>query len=103
MIESPVVSIHLPPPMRPMAGGKDEVTASGDTVADAVHALEHSYPGLAGTILRSNGDLQPSIDIYLGATNIRELEGSATPIGNEERISIVARSEHYAHGELSIG
>lgn len=103
MIDAPVVSIHIPPPLRAFSGGNDEVTASGDTVAEALHALEHSFPGLAGRILRSNGQLLPSVDVYLGAISIRQLDGPATPIGAEERISIVPRTEHESAGEISVG
>lgn len=103
MVEAPVVSIHLPPPLRVYAGGRVEVTASGDTVAEALHALEHSHPGLTGRILRSNGQLLPSLDVFLGAISIRQLEGPATPIIGEEVISIVTRNAGDAHGDVSIG
>jgi sulfur-carrier protein len=103
MIESPVVSIHIPLPLRALADGHDEVTASGDTVGDALHALEHEYPGLAGKIMRSNGQLQPSVDVYLGAMSIRALDGVATPIAGEEVISIVPRTTRVVEGEISVG
>ncbi len=103
MIEPPVVSIHIPPPLRMFTAGRDEVTASGETVADVLHGLEHAYPGLAGRILLSNGQLQPAIDVYLGATSIRLLEGPATRIACEELISIVSRPPHRADGEISVG
>lgn len=103
MVESPVVSIHIPVPLRRLIGGHAEVTASGDTVADALHALEHAYPRLAGKIVRSNGQLQPAFDVYLGATSIRALNGVATPIDSEEVISIVPRTTRVIEGEISVG
>lgn len=103
MIESPVVSIHIPPPLREQVDGHHEVTASGDTVGEALHALEHAYPSLAGKIMRSNGQLQPSVDVYLGATSIRALAGTATAITTEEVISIVPRSARVTEGEISVG
>lgn len=103
MIDAPVVSIHIPPPLRSLAEGHDEVTASGETVGEALHALEHAYPGLTGKVLRSNGQLQPSVDVYLGPTSIRALDGVATPITNEETISIVPRTTRVVEGEISVG
>jgi len=103
MIESPVVSIHVPPSLRAWAEGHEEVTASGDTVGDALHALEHVFPAMAGKVLRSNGQLQPTFDIYLGATSIRALDGLATAIGGEEIISIVPRRTRVVEGEISVG
>lgn len=103
MIESPVVSIHIPVPLRRLAEGHEEVTASGDTVGDALRALEHAYPGFAGMIVRSNGQLQPTFDVYIGATSIRALSGVATPIEGEEVISIVPRTTRVIEGEISVG
>lgn len=103
MLDAPVVSIHIPPALRAYADGKDEVTASGETVAEALHALEHSHPEMSGRILRSNGQLLPSLEVYLGATSISQLDGTATPIAGEEIISIVPRAVSEAHGDVSIG
>lgn len=103
MIEPPVVSIHIPVPMRKLVGGCDEVTVSGDTVGEALHALERTYPKTAGSILRSNGQLQPSVDVYLGPTSIRGLNGMETPINTEEVISIVPRRTRVVEGEVSVG
>jgi len=103
MLDAPVVSIHIPPALRTYVDGKDEVTASGETVAEALHALEHSHPEMAGRILRSNGQLLPSLDVYLGAISIAQLDGPATPIAGEEIISIVPRTLNETHGDLSIG
>lgn len=103
MIESPVVSIHIPAPLRALVDGHDEVTVCGDTVGDALHALEHAHPGLAGRVLRSNGQLQDSVNVYLGAISIRARDGVATPITTEEVISIVPRTTRVIEGEISVG
>ncbi|MBW7902808.1 MAG: molybdopterin synthase sulfur carrier subunit [Rhodocyclaceae bacterium] len=103
MIDAPVVSIHIPPALRALADGREEVTASGDTVGEALQALEHVYPALAGRILGRNGQLQPSVDVYLGAVSIRACDGIATPIGGEEVISIVPRTTRVVAGEISVG
>jgi molybdopterin converting factor small subunit len=83
--------------------GRAEVTASGETVREALCALEHAYPGLAGQVLRSNGQLQPAIDVYLGAVSIRAREGTDTAIATEEVISIVPRTTRVVDGDISVG
>lgn len=103
MIDSPVVSVHIPPPLRALADGHDEVTASGDTVGEVLHALEHAYPAMTGKVLGNNDQLQPSVDVYLGAISIRALNGAATPITTEETISIVPRTTRVIDGEISVG
>lgn len=103
MIESPVVSIHIPPHLRALVDGHEEVTASGDTVGEALHALEHAYPRLTGKIMRSNGQVEPTFDVYLGAVSIRALAGVSTAITTEEIISIVPRTTRVVEGEISVG
>lgn len=103
MIDAPVVSIHLPPPLRALTEGHDEITASGYTVGEALQGLEHAYPRLAGRVLRSNGQLQPDVDVYLGATSVRARDGLETEIGSEEVISIVPRTTRIVEGEISVG
>lgn len=103
MIDSPVVSIHIPLPLRALADGHEEVTVSGDTVGEALHALEHAYPGLTGKVLSASGHLEPSVDVYLGPTSIRALNGAETPITTEETVSIVPRTTRVVDGEISVG
>lgn len=87
MIENGVVSIHIPPAWRDATDGHDEVTVSGDTIAEVIDALDHVHPGLRGRIVRDDGT--PAVEIYLGGTPIRELDGLSTPIGLEETVSLI--------------
>ena len=89
MLDAPVVTIHIPAPLRCFTDGADEVTVSGDTVADALAALDREHPGILAHVLGGEDELDPQMDIYLGAENIRELNGLDTPIGMEELLAIV--------------
>ena len=90
MIDAPVVSVHIPPPLRNLAGGHDEITASGDTVGEVLDAVWHEYPGMRSALLDTEGHLAPGLVVFLGGRSVRELEGLATPVGLEEVLSIVA-------------
>lgn len=103
MLEAPVVSVHLPRALQALAAGRGEVIASGETVGEALRALEHAHPSLVGHILRSNGQLLPALDVYLGATEIRALRGLDTPIAGAEVIAIVPRAPLPPAGEISVG
>lgn len=89
MIDAPVVSVHIPHPLRALAGGHDEVTASGDTVGEVLDAVVHEYPGMRSALLDGSGRLAPGLVVFLGGRSVRELEGLATPVGLEEVLSIV--------------
>ena len=89
MFDSPVVSIHIPAALRAFAGGHGEITASGDTVGELLDALGHEFPEIRSRLLSEQGSLLPGFAVYLGGISVRELQGMATPIEQEELLSIV--------------
>lgn len=89
MFDSPVVSVHIPPSLRPLAGGHDEITASGDTVGEVLDALGHEYPAIRPALIGADGSLAPGLAVYLGGRSVRDLQGLTTPVELEEVLSIV--------------
>lgn len=99
MIESPVVSIHIPQPLRSYADGAEEVTVSGDTVGEALAALGHEHPAVLERVVDGQGNLRPYMNIYLHGMNVITLEGLDTPVSNEDVLSIISMNieeEHHA-------
>lgn len=90
MFDSPVVSVHIPPTLRSLAGGHDEITASGDTVGELLEAVAHEYPSIRSSLITNDGQLQPGLVVFLGGRSVRELQGLGTPVDQEEVLSIVA-------------
>ena len=90
MIESPVVSIHIPPALRPYAQDVEEVTVSGETVREALAALGHEHPAVLDRVLEEGGALRPYINVYLHGINILTLEGLDTPVANEDVLTIIS-------------
>lgn len=86
----PVVSVHIPPPLRSFADGHDEVMASGETVGEVLAALGHTYPALGARVICNDGRLADGLSVYLGSASLRECEGLGTPVALEEVVSIVA-------------
>jgi hypothetical protein len=89
MIEEPVVAVHIPPALRLFTAGRDELMASGDTVQDVLESADHEHPGLLAHLVSANGEIEPSLEVWLGGNKVESLNGLATPIGLEERVSIV--------------
>jgi hypothetical protein len=87
--ESPVVTVHIPPPLRTYTGGYEEITASGDTVLEAIEAVCHEHPTIRPLLLAADGRLAEGVSLYLGSTSVAELQGLATPLALEELVSIV--------------
>ena len=89
MFDSPVVSVHIPLALRSFAGGRNEITASGDTVGEVLEAVGHEYPAIRSHLMSSEGDLQAGVAVFLGPRSIGELQGLETPIELAETLSIV--------------
>lgn len=103
MIESPVVSIHIPALLRGYAKGAEEVTASGDTVAEALEALGHEYPALLERLMEPEGGLRPYINIYLHGVNVLTLDGLDTALVSEDVLTVISMNieEMAASNKLS--
>ena len=108
MSEFPVVSVHIPMELRPLAGGHDEVMASGETVGDVLRAVGNTYPDFAARVLCGDGRLAEGLSVCLGGCT--QPVDISSPVGQEEVLSIVATGivacavpppERESHGEAS--
>lgn len=80
--------VRIPTPLRTLTGGKDEVEASGGTIAELVENLEAKYPGIRDRLLDEKG-VRRFINIFVGDEDIRFLDGLKTELKGNEHISIV--------------
>lgn len=88
MSEYPVVSVHIPMELRALAGGHDEVMASGETVGEVLRAVGHAYPDFAMRVLCADGQLADSLKVYLGGC--MQPKDLMAPVEQEEVLSIIA-------------
>lgn len=86
----PVVSVRIPPALRPLAEGRDEIMASGETVGELLEALGHKYPALGEALLCADGSLADGLAIYFGGAVLYGRESLAMPVDQAEVVSIVA-------------
>lgn len=83
-----MATVRIPTPLRTLTGGKDEVEASGATIAELVENLESKYPGIRDRLLDEKG-VRRFINIFVGDEDIRFLEGLKTELKGNEQISVV--------------
>jgi len=82
------VSVRLPAPLRPVAGGQSilevEIGGSAD-VAALLDRLAESHPALERRLRDEQGRLRPHVNVFVGPDNIRDLAhlGTALPDGAE--------------------
>ncbi len=82
------VTVRIPPPLRPLTGGADEVSLDGSTVAQAIDALEAKHPGLKERICDDRG-VRRSVNLFVGDEDIRFLDGLATALRDGDVVSVV--------------
>ena len=82
-------TIRIPTPLRAFTAGAGEVTVSATTVAEALHALERRHGGILERVLDGRGRLRGFVNVYLGDTNVKSLDGLDTALSGESVISIV--------------
>ena len=90
MTEYPVVSVHIPPILRPLAEGRDEIMASGETIGEILEAVGREYPALGESLLCADGSLADGLAVYFGGAVLHGRESLTMPVGQEEVVSIVA-------------
>ncbi len=83
------VKILIPTPLRQFTGGKSEVEVVGANVAEALNALTTEFAELRKHLYTEQDVLRNFINIYVGDEDIRYLEGTETPVGDNETLTIV--------------
>jgi molybdopterin synthase sulfur carrier subunit len=80
--------VRIPTPLRTLTGGADEVSASGNTLADVIEDLERRHPGIRDRLLDEKG-VRRFVNIYIGEEDVRFLDGLKTALKAGDQISIV--------------
>ncbi len=81
--------ILIPTPLRPYTKQKDAVVVSGATVGDALRSLIEQHPDLGRHLYGEGGRLRSFVNLFVGDTDIRSLDGEATPLTGDETITVV--------------
>ncbi|MEJ2597697.1 MAG: MoaD/ThiS family protein [Anaerolineales bacterium] len=84
-----MATLRIPTPLRQYAGGQSEVTVEGETVGAALDDLLGRYPALKTHLLNGDGQLRPFVNLFLGEDNVRELQGTQTPIKEDDRLMLI--------------
>ncbi|MCC6526037.1 MAG: MoaD/ThiS family protein [Polyangiaceae bacterium] len=82
------VTVRIPTPLRPLTGGKDEVSASGTTVLEVIEDVDKRHPGVRDRLL-DGGKVRRFVNIFVGPEDIRFLDGPATVVKDGAELSIL--------------
>lgn len=83
------VRIRIPSPLRALTAGAAEVEAEGSTVGEALHDLEHKYPGFDSRLFEANGGLRHFVNVYRNDEDIRAAGGLGATLSGDDELSII--------------
>ena len=86
---SDTITILIPAPLRRFTGGEAKVPGNGTTVAELLDGLESAYPGIKERIVEDDGEVRRFVNVFVNGTNVRKLDGAATPVNAGDEVGIV--------------
>ena len=86
------VRVRVPTQLRDLVGGVAHVDLSVGEPADVhavLDALALDHPALERRIRDERGALRPHVNVFLGADNVRDLDGPATAVAAGDVVSVI--------------
>ncbi|MDR2772320.1 MAG: MoaD/ThiS family protein [Elusimicrobiota bacterium] len=83
------ITLLIPTALRNFTDGKKEVQAEGKTVGEAVDNFANVYPDIKRHLYDEKGVLRAFINIFVGETNIKNLQGLDTPLKDGDTVMLV--------------
>jgi adenylyltransferase/sulfurtransferase len=83
------VTIQIPTALRAFVDRKPEVSAEGSTVGEVIANFADAHPDIRTHLYDEGGALRSFINVYLGESNIKNLNGLDTPLKDGDTIMLV--------------
>lgn len=84
-----MATVLVPTPLRRLTGGQAKLTVEGGDIDTLIQTINQQYPGISAKILDDDGNVKRFINIFVNDSEIRTLQGMATPVKASDQISIV--------------
>jgi molybdopterin converting factor small subunit len=81
--------VKIPNPLRPYVDGQAEVTVRGATAGAALDDMLAQYPAFRPHLCKDDGSLRAFVNLFLGKSNIRDLQGLDTPLAPGDSLNLV--------------
>ena len=83
------VTVKIPAPLRPIAGGLSEVNLEGATVGEILRELDAQYKGFGERVMEDGNQVRRFINVYVNEDNIRDRNDLNTEVKAGDTISIL--------------
>jgi sulfur-carrier protein len=84
-----MVTVRIPPVLRPSVGGDKELSADGASVGEILRAVAEDHPDTASQLFAADGGLNRYVNVYLNDEDVRLLDGLETSVGDEDTLVIL--------------
>lgn len=82
-------TIHIPTALRPYTNNQASLSVEASTVGEAIRKLTEAFPKLHPHLFKEDGQLRSFVNLYLGDTDVRHLQGLDTPLAPDSELTIV--------------
>jgi molybdopterin converting factor small subunit len=82
------VTVKIPAPLRPLAGGASSVQCAPGTVADLIEQLEGQHTGFRERVAE-DGALRRFVNVFVDGEDVRFAQGIDTPVGDGQEVTIL--------------
>lgn len=83
------VTVRIPPAMRSLSGGADEVSLDANTVGAAIESLDGTHPGFKERLCDAEGRVLRFVNVFVGDEDIRMLDDLETALKDGDVISLL--------------
>lgn len=84
-----MTTLRIPTPLRTYTGGNSEVTVTGGKMSEALNDLTTQFPAIKPHLFNETGELRPFVNLFVGESNIRDLQGLDTPLKDGDKIMLI--------------
>ena len=74
-------------------GEPKELELDGASVEEVLRTLSGRYAALTSLLWKASGEFNPLLVVFLNDTDIRDLQGLATPLNPGDRLTVVSALE----------
>ena len=90
MSPSPVVTIHVPAPLREYCDGASDLSVSAPSVRVALEELERSHPSLHRNLCDETGAVRRHLNVFVNTSHVRDRDGLDTALAPGDVVTILA-------------
>ncbi|MDR0570596.1 MAG: MoaD/ThiS family protein [Clostridiales Family XIII bacterium] len=83
------VTLLMPTALRGYTDGKSELSLEGGTAGGVLAALAETYPDVKRHLFEDDGSLRSYVNLYLGESNIKNLDGLGTAVNDGDTLTLV--------------